>query len=132
MQFAVYVWETFKTRNYVRFFQLFTKKRDEKKSSKSKSANVLQACLLSKHVSNARLEALKVFCRVFRGTTVGESLFPLSELTTLLAFNNDDETAEFVEFCGLQVMIVIVITIVMFAFVHKEIALSLSIVVLLF
>jgi hypothetical protein len=90
MQFAIKVVRARRSGNYAAFFRLL------------RSGNYLQACAMFKYVGFMRLEGLKVMNRVLCAGK-SEAQIPLSDLTRMLLFEDDDEAEEFVAHCGLEV-----------------------------
>lgn len=93
VRFAVDVWVARKTNNYAAFFKLLLE------------ANYLQACCMFRYVGDMRFVALKSISRTYRAGKI-ESYLPIHELVVSLMFEDNEDVLDFLDHCGLEVVIV--------------------------
>ena len=93
IQFAFAVVTSIKTRNYFKFFRLFHE------------ATYLEACLMNNCAKNMRLEAMDIICRTghMKNKDNKPTLYSLSDLTDILAFDDVEGTRLFLEKCKFSV-----------------------------
>lgn len=93
VKFAIQVWRAIKSDNYCVFFKLL------------RQANLLQASMMHRYVSEVRVTALRKMCKSFAapGSMTMPCYYPLTELNELLMFENMDETRDFVTHCGFDI-----------------------------
>nr|KAG5708418.1 hypothetical protein BaRGS_026145 [Batillaria attramentaria] len=89
IDFAVKAYSALNSNNYVRFFRLLER------------ASFLNACVLHRYFNQMRARALQILLRAYTKGPRQKSLFPLSELVRLLAFENEDHVREFCAYYGL-------------------------------
>ncbi|XP_065829657.1 germinal-center associated nuclear protein-like [Oscarella lobularis] len=89
VKFALAVHSAYSSNNYVRFFRLVRR------------ATYLNACILHRYFQQIRASALKT---IVRGHSIpkGETRFPLQELVKLLAFEDENDAANFCVHYGLD------------------------------
>lgn len=88
IQFAIKVYLAIESHNYVRFFSLV------------RSTTYMNACILLRYFTQVRVKALKI---MFKAYTVRTPVYiTLSNITYLLAFEDLEQCAEFLEYYGLQ------------------------------
>lgn len=75
VKFALEVFSSLNSNNYVRFFKLL------------KSASYLNACIMHRYFTQVRSRALRTMTRAYRS----QESYPLQELLDLLAFEDKEE-----------------------------------------
>jgi hypothetical protein len=90
VQFAAHVWAAVRTGNYARFFHLL------------RTANILQASLMHRYVTEMRLCAMRRLCKAICLPS-RSVLFPLAHFQSLLMFETQEQVQIFVQQCGLKV-----------------------------
>ncbi|RYH31615.1 hypothetical protein EON65_02240 [archaeon] len=96
VQFAVDVWAAIRTENYAHFFKLLRR------------ANLLQACLMHRYVTEMRLCAMRRICKVYatpgKPGAVAKTTLPLDYFYHLLLFESEEECVEFMQHCGIELI----------------------------
>ncbi|KAK0408232.1 hypothetical protein QR680_003845 [Steinernema hermaphroditum] len=87
LKWAVQVFLAFNTNNYVKFFRLIWRQ-----------ATYLEACLLHRFFSEVRANAIISITSAYRGK------YPLSSLTNVLAFDDENSAADFISQFGLSLL----------------------------
>jgi hypothetical protein len=90
LTFAVYVWTSMRTKNFMRFFQLLS------------DANVLQASLMHRYLGDMRLSAIQ---SIGRACSIGSKAarISLSDIADTLLFESREQTVAFLHHCGYSV-----------------------------
>eukprot|EP01039_Chlorochromonas_danica_P010720 gene10720-11901_t len=98
VQFAKQVWLSIRTGNYMQFFQLLKKK-----------ANILQAALMHRYVSEMRLLGLRRMTKAMyfpsTSSSASGSWLSLSYLQEVFLFESRSEAVSFLSQCGLNVVV---------------------------
>lgn len=88
IQFAIKVYLALESNNYVRFFALV------------RSTTYMNACILLRYFTQVRVKALHI---MFKAYAPRNAVFmPISNLTYLLAFEDAEQCAQFLEYYGLS------------------------------
>lgn len=90
IQFAIKVYLAIESNNYVKFFSLV------------RSTTYMNACILLRYFTQVRVKALKIILRAYVPTR-NCVYMPISNLTYLLAFEDAEQCAQFLEYYGLSV-----------------------------
>ncbi|XP_044255219.1 protein xmas-2 isoform X2 [Tribolium madens] len=88
VRFALQVYSSLDKQNYVKFFKLVN------------STTFLNACILMRYFIQVRLWAIKTFLKSY-SPRISQTSLPVSYLTKILAFENQDSSIEFFETYGL-------------------------------
>jgi hypothetical protein len=89
IQYALQIVASRRVQNYATFFRLI------------REGAYLEGCSLLKYVGFMRIQALKVLCRTMRPAKQ-VAMHPVADLTHLMLFDDDDQTADFLDYCGLK------------------------------
>lgn len=92
LTFAISVWTAIRSNNYAKFFKLLIK------------GNILQKCLMFKYLGDVRLNAVKKLLKSYyvQSKTPIKIHIPVHHFTILLLFDNDQQTIEFFQHCGIS------------------------------
>lgn len=92
LTFAIAVWTAIRSNNYAKFFKLLIK------------GNILQKCLMFKYLGDVRLNAVKKLLKSYyvQSKTPIKIHIPIHHFTILLLFDNDQQTIEFFQHCGIS------------------------------
>lgn len=90
MRFAIQAYSALDKNNYVKFFKLVRR------------TTYLNACILLRYFVQVRINALRTILKCFSPRMPYNS-YPISELTEILAFEDDESTKEFLEYYGLYI-----------------------------
>ncbi|XP_060522583.1 protein xmas isoform X2 [Cylas formicarius] len=90
VKFALNVYSAFEKKNYVKFFKLV------------RSTDYFNSCLLMRYFVQVRIMALRTLIKCF-APPKSTSLYPITELTELLHFDDPDDTIDFMRTYGLEI-----------------------------
>lgn len=90
IQFAIKVYLAIESNNYVRFFSLV------------RSTTYMNACILLRYFTQVRVKALDIIFKAYVPSR-NSVYMPISNLTYLLAFEDAEQCAQFLEYYGLSV-----------------------------